>query len=151
MTNEQLKEKILSLEPKAEIAEGVQYLTITLPTNKIVSLGQKLKDDDGTKLDYLICLSGVDYGDSLGVVYHIGSSRFDHVIVLKTKTANRENPSLDSVTSVWETANMQEREVYDLLGIKFRNHPFLLRLFLDSSWGFPLRKDYADDINIISK
>jgi NADH-quinone oxidoreductase subunit C len=151
MTNEQLKEKILSIEPKAEIADGNQYLTITLATNKIVNFGQKLKDDESTKLDYLMCLSGVDYGDSLGVVYHLGSSCFEHVIVIKTQTTNRENPVLDSVTSVWETANFQEREVYDLLGIKFRNHPFLHRMFLDASWGFPLRKDYVDDINIISK
>ena len=46
---------------------------------------------------------------------------------------------------------LQEREVYDLLGIRFRNHPDLRRLFLDSSWGYPLRKDYVDDVNIVTK
>ena len=94
---------------------------------------------------------GVDYGTSLGAVYHLASSKFDHLIVLKSSTPNRVNPSLDSVVSIWETANYQEREIFDLFGITFKNHPYMKRLFLDSSWGFPLRKDYIDDINIISK
>jgi len=151
MTNEQLKEKILSIDPKVEITEGKQFLTVTLSTNKIINLAQKLKNDEETKFDYLMCLSGVDYKDSLGVVYHIGSSKHNHVIVIKTKTSNRENPVLESVTGIWETANFHEREVYDLFGIKFKNHPDLRRLFLDNSWGFPLRKDYVDDVNIVSK
>jgi len=151
MINEQLKEKILSIDPKVEITEGKQFLTVTLSTNKIINLAQKLKNDEETKFDYLMCLSGVDYKDSLGVVYHIGSSEYNHVIVIKTKTLNRENPVLESVTGIWETANFHEREVYDLFGIKFKNHPDLRRLFLDNSWGFPLRKDYVDDVNIVSK
>lgn len=151
MTNEQLKEKILSIEPNAQVADGVQYLTITISTDKIVALCKKLKEDRDSKFDYLICLSGVDYKDSLGVVYHIGSSEYNHLIVIKTKTSDRENPVLESVTSVWEGANFHEREVYDLLGIKFNNHPYLKRLFLDNSWGFPLRKDYVDEVKIISK
>jgi NADH-quinone oxidoreductase subunit C/D len=54
------------------------------------------------------------------------------------------------VADIWETANLQEREAFDLLGIKFVNHPDLRRLFLTSSWGFPLRKDYVDNDNITS-
>ena len=75
----------------------------------------------------------------------------DHSIVLKTRTSDRENPQIDSVSDIWQTAEFHEREVYDLLGIKFKNHPDLRRLFLDNSWGFPLRKDYVDDINIVTK
>ena len=61
------------------------------------------------------------------------------------------HPHFDSVSDIWKTADFLEREVYDLLGIKFTNHPDLRRLFLDNSWGFPLRKDYVDDINIVTK
>jgi NADH-quinone oxidoreductase subunit C len=72
------------------------------------------------------------------------------MLVLKSRTG-RDNPNLDSVCDIWKAAEFLEREIYDLLGIKFNNHPDLRRLFLDSSWGFPLRKDYKDDINIVSK
>ena len=87
----------------------------------------------------------------MGVVYHLFSTKYNHGIVLKTRTADRENPHLDSVSDIWKTADFHEREVFDLLGIRFTNHPDLRRLFLDSSWGYPLRKDYVDDINIVTK
>jgi NADH:ubiquinone oxidoreductase subunit C len=70
---------------------------------------------------------------------------------LKTRISDREKPQIDSVVDLWKTADLNEREVYDLLGIKFTNHPDLRRLFLDATWGFPLRKDYVDDINIVTK
>ncbi len=87
----------------------------------------------------------------LVLVYHLRSTKHDHIIVLKTRTSDRETPIFDSVSDIWKTAEFHEREVFDLLGIKFKNHPDLRRLFLDSSWGFPLRKDYVDDINIVTK
>jgi NADH:ubiquinone oxidoreductase subunit C len=55
------------------------------------------------------------------------------------------------VCDIWKTAEYHEREIYDLFGIKFKGHPDLRRLFLGSSWGYPLRKDYVDDINIVTK
>jgi NADH:ubiquinone oxidoreductase subunit C len=70
---------------------------------------------------------------------------------LKTKIANRETPVIESVYDIWKAAEYHEREIYDLLGIKFRNHPDLRRFFLDESWGYPLRKDFVDEVNIIEK
>ena len=67
------------------------------------------------------------------------------------RTSDRQHPQFDSVSDIWKTADFHEREVFDLLGIRFSNHPDLRRLFLDNSWGFPLRKDYVDDINIVTK
>ena len=101
--------------------------------------------------DFLFCLTGVDYGQDLGVIYHLRSTKYGHTIVLKTRISDREHPQIDSVADLWSTADLNEREVFDLLGIRFTNHPDLRRLFLDSSWGFPLRKDYVDDINIVTK
>jgi NADH-quinone oxidoreductase subunit C len=71
--------------------------------------------------------------------------------VLKVRTADRENAEVDSVNDIWATAEFHEREVFDLLGVRFNNHPDLRRLFLDDEWGFPLRKDYRDEINIIER
>jgi NADH-quinone oxidoreductase subunit C len=114
-------------------------------------LAKQLREKKEAQFDYLFCLTGVDWGQDLGVVYHLRSTIYNHVVVLKTRTADREFPHFDSVSDIWETADFHEREAYDLLGIRFTNHPDLRRLFLDNSWGYPLRKDYVDDINIVSK
>jgi NADH:ubiquinone oxidoreductase subunit C len=117
----------------------------------LYQVAKQLRENEKTQFDFLFCLSGVDYGVDLGVVYHLRSTSYDHAVVLKTRTSDREHPLLDSVSDIWKTAEFHEREVFDLLGIKFKNHLDLRRLFLDNSWGFPLRKDYADDINIVTK
>jgi len=147
----QLGEYIKSLNQDLEIKEGKQYTEVTVPPSMLYSLARQLRDREEAQFDYLFCLTGVDYGQDMGVVYHLRSTVFDHVVVLKTRTSDREHPQFDSVSDIWETANFHEREVFDLLGIRFTNHPDLRRLFLDSSWGFPLRKDYVDDINIVTK
>jgi len=71
--------------------------------------------------------------------------------VIKTHTSDRENPKFDSLSELWSTAELHEREVYDLFGIKFTNHPDLRRLFLDSSWDSHLEKINIDDIHIVTK
>jgi len=147
----QIGEFVKSLDKDLEIKEGKQFTEVIVPPSKLYSLARQLRERDESQFDFLFCLSGVDYGQDLGVVYHLRSTKYDHVVVLKTRTSDRENPLLDSVADIWKTADFHEREVYDLLGIKFANHPDLRRLFLDSSWGFPLRKDYVDDINIVTK
>jgi NADH-quinone oxidoreductase subunit C len=147
----ELGEFVKSLDKDLEIKEGKQYTEVTVPSSNLYSLAKQLKEREESKFDFLFCLTGVDYGHDLGVVYHLRSTIYEHVIVLKTRTSDREHPQLDSVTDIWNTAEFHEREVYDLLGIRFTNHPDLRRLFLDSSWGFPLRKDYLDDVNIVTK
>jgi NADH:ubiquinone oxidoreductase subunit C len=151
MDKTQLGEFVKSLEPEAEVKEGRQYLEVTVPCTKFYSLARRLRESEETWFDYLFCLTGVDYGQDMGVIYHIESTRHKHAIVLKTRTSDREHPQLDSVADIWRTADLHEREVFDLFGIRFNNHPDLRRLFLDSSWGYPFRKDYVDDINIVTK
>lgn len=151
MNKIELGEFIKSTDQDLEIKEGKQFVEVTLPPSKLYSLAKQLKEREEVKFDFLDCLSGVDYGHDLGVVYHLRSTIYEHAIVLKTRTSDREDPKLDSVSDLWRTAEFHEREVYDLLGVKFNNHPDLRRLFLDNSWGFPLRKDYVDDITIVTK
>ena len=146
-----LGEFIKSLDQDLEVKEGKQYTEVTVPPSKLYLLAKQLREREEAQFDFMFCLTGVDYGQNLGVVYHLRSTIFDHVIVLKTRTSDREHPQLDSVADIWKTADFHEREVFDLLGIRFANHPDLRRLFLDSSWGFPLRKDYVDDINIVTR
>jgi NADH/F420H2 dehydrogenase subunit C len=147
----QLGEFLKKLKPDLEIGEGKQFIEVKVAPDNLYKTAKILRVQEELQFDFLVCLTGVDYGQELGVVYHLRSTVHKHSVVLKTKTSDREKPQFDSVSDIWKTADFHEREVYDLLGVKFANHPDLRRLFLDSSWGFPLRKDYVDDINIVTK
>lgn len=150
MENEGLKEFILRATPEAEIVQGTQYLLVTVPSDKLHGLASTLKSDSSTSFDYLFCLTGVDWPQHMEVVYHLKSTQHGHSFVLKGKISTRENPEIDTVCDLWPTAEFHEREVFDLYGINFKNHPDMRRIFLEDDWvGFPMRKDYDDPINII--
>lgn len=151
MDNIQLAASAATLAPGSEIVQGKQFVEITVAPELLVSAAAALKQNSETLFDMLVCISGVDLGKELGTVYHLRSTAHNHMIVLKTMVSDRENPEIDSLCSLWPAADFHEREVYDLLGIKFRGHPDLRRLFLDSTWGYPLRKDYKDEVNILAK
>ncbi len=132
--------------------EGSEFLNVFVEPENFHSLMSQLKNNEETSFDYLFCLSGVDWGAELGVVYHLESTEHRHTLVVKVKTSDRENPTLDTVCNIWATAEFHEREVFDFFGIHFTNHPNLKRLFLTEEWeGFPLRKDYEDKINMVIK
>ena len=132
--------------------EGSQFLNITVQPEELHSLMTQLKENTETNFNYLFCLSGVDWGKELGIVYHLESTTHRHSIVVKVKTEDRENPNFDTVSDIWATADFHEREVFDFFGVKFNNHPNLKYLFLTEDWeGFPLRKDYVDEINMVIK
>lgn len=116
---------------------------IVLAPNRTKEIALFLRDDPAMRFDYMMCLSGVDYNDGrLGVVCHLFSMVHKHKIVLKS-FCTKENPHVQSVSSVWGTANWHEREAYDMYGIIFGEHPDLRRLLMPYDWeGHPLRKDY---------
>ena len=102
-----------------------------------------LKDTPGLDFDYLTSITAVDYYDYFEMVYHLTSLKHNHSLVVKTRCYEREKPSLPSVVSLWRGADLQEREIYDLMGISFDGHPNLKRIFLWQGFhGHPLRKDY---------
>lgn len=105
-----------------------------------------LKDDPDLAFDCLSNMSGVDYlkEGKIQVVLHLYSYRHRHQIVVKANVP-RDNPVLPSVESVWKAANWHEREIYDLLGVVFTDHPDLRRLLMPEDWvGHPLRKDFVE-------
>lgn len=98
-------------------------------------------------LDYLNSITAVDYIDYFELVYHLTSLENNHSIILKTKCDERKNPIVPSVFSLWQGADFQEREIYDLMGISFEGHPNMKRIFLwDGFQGHPLRKDFTLDV-----
>lgn len=102
-----------------------------------------LRDHPELKLDYLRNLSGVDYETHLEAVYHLVNFEHKQTYCFKVRT-DREQAEIPSVADVWPAANWNEREAWDLLGIRFTGHPNLVRIMLPDDWvGHPLRKDYV--------
>ena len=114
--------------------EGSQFLNIMVQPKDLHTLMSQLKNNSETHFDYLYCLSGVDWGKELGIVYHLESTTHRHQIVVKVNTPDRENPNFDTVCDIWKTADFHEREVFDFFGVKFNNHPNLKCLFLTEDW-----------------
>ena len=134
------KDIIAAVASGVTIEEG-QYQTATLEPKQLRAAAEELRK---AGYDFLNNLTGIDNGESLGVVYHIAKSdNLTDMVVLKTNTADRENPLLYTVCDLWKSADLYEREVYDFYGIRFINHPDMRRIFLRADWqGFPFRKDY---------
>jgi len=151
MDNLQLENFVKGIVPQAEIKAGKQFTEVVVPAESLHNLALTLRDNKETSFDFLFCLTGVDFGEKLGVVYHLRSTVHNHSLVLKAMSADRNAPKLDTVSDIWRTAEFLENEVYDLLGIQFTNHPKPRRLFLEENDGYPLRKDFTDNINIVSK
>ena len=151
MTNEELNLVLTEKFPTSEVKQGSQYVEMTVTPDTLHATAIELKNDDNISFDFLICLTGVDYPENMAVIYHLESIKHRHVMVLKVRTADRINPSIDTVSDVWITAKYHEREAYDLVGIHFNNHTDLRRLFLEDGWGFPLRKDYVDEVRIVER
>lgn len=111
------------------------------PTN-IIDIMLFLRDEDDMKFDYLACLSGMDYKDNLGVVYHLYSLSHKHRATIKVEVP-KDNPKVPSISKVWRTADWHEREAYDMFGVIFEGHENLIRILNPYDWeGYPLRKDY---------
>ncbi len=123
------------------------YLEIKLPSDRLVPAATLLKDELG--YDYLSAVTGVDWTDRFEVLYHIYSYDYGRQpgrLVLRVSLPRTDSPSVASVTGVWPGAEFQEREVYDLMGIRFTGHPDLRRILLDDDFrGHPLRKDFVPD------
>lgn len=150
MDNEGIKKFVLDRVPEAECVEGTQFIQITIPSEKILPLANELKSNENASFDFLFCVTGVDWPAHMEVVYHLKSTKHEHQFVLKAKINSREAPEIETVSNIWRTAELHEREVFDLFGIKFLNHPDLRRLLLTDDWvGYPMRKDYEDPINMI--
>ena len=102
-----------------------------------------LKTDPELDFNFLNYVTAVDYLDYFEVVYQLTSLKHNHDIVIKTRCYGRENLSVPSIVDLYSTANVQEREIYDLMGIRFEGHPNMTRIFLWEGFeGYPQRKDY---------
>lgn len=117
--------------------------SILIDSSALLDIAAFLKNTPGLDFNFLSMVSGVDYYQYFEVVYHLVSLEHNHSLTIKTRTQGRDNQTLPSLVGLWRSADLQEREIFDLLGVSFDGHPNMTRIFLWSEFqGHPLRKDY---------
>ena len=155
MGNEELKTTITGWLPSATFEEGgdpiaIGWLNINVEPKDWLPFAQQLRNDDSLFFDYLFCLTCIDWKTYLTMVYHLSSTKYRHNIVVKSKL-DRNNSEIETVSKIWKTADFHEREVYEMFGVNFINHPDLRLLILPDGWEGknPMLKDFEDAINMI--
>jgi len=132
----------------AEVAEFRGELTITVPREHLRGACDLLRTAAEMQFVHLCDATGVDrfpVEPRFEVNYHLVSLHRRERVRLKVRVSTAD-PVVESVTSVWPTANWHEREIYDLFGVRFEGHPNLRRILMPDDWeGHPLRKDYPTE------
>ena len=113
--------------------------SLLVNNEKLSDIASFLKNTPGLDFDYLTNFTAVDYIEHFELIYHLVSISRNHSLTLKTRCYNREKPTVPSLVALWRAADLQEREVFDLFGIVFYDHPNLKRIFLWEGFpGYPL-------------
>ena len=147
MDGEALTQAVIALEPTAARREKADRPAVQVPPEKLAALALALRDEPALAFDLLLDHTAVDWlaENRFELVYILYSTVHGHYLMLTTSVP-RGAPVVPTLSAVWPIAHWQEREVLDLMGIEYDNHPDLRRLFLEDEWqGHPLRKDYKDD------
>ena len=141
LTGMEVAERVTRGFPGAVVEATQQWVTVA--AEQLVAVATHLRDDPELDFRYLIGVCGVDRLDHFEVVYQLQSLSRNHTATLKTLARDHADPRVPSLTTVWQGAQLQEREIYDLMGIRFEGHPDMRRVFLwDGFPGHPLRKDW---------
>lgn len=125
--------------------EAATPKAIKLSAQDLIQVMDTLYRNPMTYFDMLSCITGIDNGAeaaTMEVAYNLYSIPFNHQLMIKVMLT-RDKPEIESVSHIWKTANWLEREIFDMYGIHFKNHPDLRRILMPADWeGHPLRKDY---------
>jgi NADH-quinone oxidoreductase subunit C len=149
MTNGAIKEYITAHAPEATYDETSEWLNIVVEANQLIPLANVLYGQP-MQLDFLFCLTCVDYKTQFTMVYHLTASTNRNMNIVIKVNVDRSNPVIETVSTIWRTAEFHEREVFEMFGVQFTNHPDLRKLILEDDFkGWPLRKDFEDPINMI--
>ena len=141
LSGKEIASKIEEKYSGSVVESSPEYLVIK--SDHLLDIARFLKGTKGLDFDYLNFITAIDRYDHFEVVYLLSSLEHNHNLMVKAQCYDRENPALPSVVDAWQGADLQEREIYDLFGIRFDGHPNMKRIFLwDGFKGHPLRKDY---------
>ena len=148
MDNARLIELVRSVASTAEEVKNAMPLCLSMDASTLLVVCDQLYKNPETYFDMLTCITGLDNGleaNTMEVIYHLYSIPFHQSLMLKV-IVPRENPEVETLTTIWKSANWLEREVFDMFGIVFKNHPDLRRILMPADWdGHPLRKDYKHE------
>lgn len=121
---------------------------VEIPVAALASFLTQLRDHPELRFDQLVAHTAADGPEHIDLLYVLHSSRFGHELLVSSRI-DRTDPEAPTASGIWPIAEWQEREVYDLFGVRYEGHPDLRRLLLDDTWtGHPLRKDYRDDFTL---
>ena len=125
--------------PKSRLAQGM--VSVDVPSEKLLETARLLRDTAGFEM--LTCVTGVDMVDHIQSIYHFRSLANNWLLQVRVRLTG-EHPEVDSLVSLYPSANWLEREQYDLLGIIYRGHPDLRRILLEDEFiGHPLLKSFS--------
>ncbi|MGA2158322.1 MAG: NADH-quinone oxidoreductase subunit C [Dehalococcoidia bacterium] len=140
-SGEELGKKIAESIPGSVVSSD--KTSVMVDSKTLLQVAEFLKTTPALDFSYLNFATAVDYMDYFELVYRVLSLEHNHSLILKTRCYGREDPSVPSVVAVWRGAYFQEREMFDMFGIKFEGHPDLRRLLTwEGFQGYPLRRDY---------
>jgi NADH-quinone oxidoreductase subunit C len=146
LSGEQVAGRIMQIVPGTTVA--AVGMSVYIAAEDLIAVCTALRDDPELRMQFLVSLTAADYLTHFEMVYHVQSFAKNHLAVLKVRVEDREEPEVPSLSPVWYGAHLQEREVYDLFGIRFSGHPDLRRIFLWEGFaGYPLRKDFLQISN----
>ena len=143
--SEMIESAVRQRFPDAVVESGAAdgAVVLKIKPKSLVSICRFLKETPELRFDYPASITGVDRNDRIELIYHLTALSSGEKVALRLDL-DRDNPEVESVTPVWRGADWQEREIYDLLGVRFTGHPRLSRILLPEGWeGHPLRKDYV--------
>ncbi|MDA0263795.1 MAG: NADH-quinone oxidoreductase subunit C [Chloroflexi bacterium] len=139
----ELAEKVGGALPESLAPDRPDDGALWVNAPKIADVAAFLRSDAGLDFNFLSSISAVDYISHFDVVYHLTSFSKRHTALMKTRLDGRYELALPTVYHLWRGADFQEREIWDLMGIRFEGHPNLKRIMLWEGFdGHPLRKDY---------
>ena len=141
ISGHELKDLVDDMVPGA--VDYAEESALWIESSKILDICKVMKNNEELDFSFLTAITAVDYIEYFELIYHLTSMRKNKSTVIKSKCPGRSNLKGPSVISVWQSADLQEREIWDLMGIEFEGHPNMKRILLWEGFdGHPLRKDY---------
>lgn len=143
LSGDELAVKLEPRFPAAIIQAGKDNLLVK--AEALFNVALFLKTEPEYDFDFLSSITAADYTDHFEVIYQMTSIGHNHSLILKVRCGDKNNAVVPSVIELWQGADFQEREIFDMFGIKFEGHPNLKRIFLWPQFsGYPLRKDFVN-------
>ncbi len=148
MDSAELQVVVGALHSSLTFREKSDRLSVVVPSDQLLSVAMKLRDSEPLSFDMLCAHTAIDWlkDEKIELIYQLYSTKHGHHLMMSVYVSRTEAVAVPSLHTVWQIAQWQEREVYDLFGICYSGHPDLRRILLEDDWkGFPLLKDYKDD------